>query len=122
MIQQESKVIIADNSWGKTAKVIRVLKWSSARFATVGDIVVVAIKSASSSSQVDKWSVQWWVVVRTRKEIRRTDWSYIRFSDNAIALINKSKEPMGKRIFGPVARELREKSFRQVANMAEEII
>jgi len=122
MIQQESKVIVADNSWAKTAKVIRVLKWSRTRFATVWDKVVVAIKTASPSWQVDKWSVQRWVVVRVKKEIRRNDGTYLRFEDNAIALISKTKDPIGKRIFWPVAREVREMWFRQLATMAEEII
>ncbi len=122
MIQQESKVIVADNSWAKTAKVIRVLKWSRARFANIWDTVVVAIKTVSPSGQIEKWSVQWWVVVRVKKEIRRNDWTYIRFDDNAIALINKTREPLWKRIFGPVAREVRERWYRQLATMAEEII
>ncbi len=122
MIQQESNVIVADNTGAKTAQVIRVLKWSTGKIATVGDIVVVAIKSATPAGQVAKASVQWGVVVRTRKEIRRPDGTYIRFDDNAIALIGKNKEPIGKRVFGPVAKELREKWFRTVAVMAEEII
>lgn len=122
MIQQESNVIVADNTGAKTAQVIRVLKWSTGKIAWVGDIVVVAIKSATPSWQVAKASVQWGVVVRTRKEIRRPDGTYIRFDDNAIALIWKNKEPLGKRVFWPVARELREKGFRTVAVMAEEII
>lgn len=122
MIQQESNVIVADNTGAKTAQVIRVLKWSTGKIAWVGDIVVVAIKSATPSWQVAKASVQWWVVVRTRKEIRRPDGTYIRFDDNAIALIWKNKEPLGKRVFWPVARELRERGFRTVAVMAEEII
>lgn len=122
MIQQESNVIVADNTGAKTAQVIRVLKWSTWKIATVGDIVVVAIKSATPSGQIAKASVQWWVVVRTRKEIRRPDGTYIRFDDNAIALIGKNKEPLGKRVFGPVAKELREKWFKTVAVMAEEII
>lgn len=122
MIQQESKVIVADNTWAKVAKVIRVLKWSRARFARIGDKVVVAIKSATASGQIDKWSVQRWVVVRVVKEIVRKDWTYIRFWDNAIALINKSWDPLGKRIFGPVAKEVREKWFKSLATMAEEIV
>lgn len=122
MIGQESKVIIADNSGGKTGKVIRVLKGSSARFATVGDKVVIAVKTAAANGQIEKWSVHWAVVVRVRKEIRREDGTYIRFDDNAVALINKSEEPIGKRIFWPVARELRWKWFKRIATMAEEII
>lgn len=122
MIGQESRVIVADNTGAKTAKVIRVLKWSSARFATVGDRVVVAIKTASSSGSIEKGSVQWGVVVRVRKEVTRNDGTYIRFDDNAIALINKTHDPLGKRIFWPVARELREKWFKKIATMAEEIV
>lgn len=122
MIQQESNVVVADNTWAKTAQVIRVLKWSTGKIAWIGDIVVVAIKSATPSGQVAKASVQRWVVVRTRKEIRRPDGTYIRFDDNAIALIWKNKEPLGKRVFGPVAKELRERGFRAVAVMAEEIV
>lgn len=122
MIQQESKVIVADNTWAKVAKVIRVLKWSRARFARIWDKVVVAIKTASASGQIDKWSVQWWVVVRVVKEIARKDGTYIRFLDNAIALIDKSWNPLGKRIFGPVAKEVRLKWFKSLATMAEEIV
>lgn len=122
MIQQESNVIVADNTGAKTAQVIRVLKWSMGKKVTVGDIVVVAIKSAVPSGQVAKASVQWWVIVRTRKEIKRADGSYVRFTDNAIALIGKNKEPLGKRIFGPVAKEIREKWFKTLAVIAEEII
>ena len=122
MIGQESKVVIIDNSGAKTGKVIRVLKGSSARFATVWDKVVVAIKTASPSGQIEKWSVQWAVVVRVRKEIRREDGTYIRFNDNAVVLINKNGDPIGKRIFGPVAREVRTKGFKKLATMAEEIV
>lgn len=122
MIQNESVVTIADNTGAKSWLVIRVLKWSRTRFATVWDKVVVAVKSVASTSNLEKWAVMRWVVVRTRKEIKRPDGSYLRFDDNAIALINKSWDPIGKRIFGPVARELRLKWFRAVANMAEEII
>lgn len=122
MIQNESVVTIADNTGAKSWLVIRVLKWSRTRFATVWDKVVVAVKSVASTSNLEKWAVMRWVVVRTKKEIKRPDGSYLRFDDNAIALINKSWDPIGKRIFGPVARELRLKWFRAVANMAEEII
>lgn len=109
MIQNESVVMVADNTGATRAKVIRVLKGSRARFATVGDIVVVAIKSASPTGQIEKASVQWGVVVRVKKELARPDGTYIRFDDNAIAIITKDKDPRGKRIFGPVARELRTK-------------
>lgn len=122
MIQNESKVIITDNTWAKWWKVIRVKKWSNARYATVGDVVVVAVKKALPGSQVEEWDVVWGVVVRTRNSIKRKDWTVIKFADNAVALINKDGEPRGKRIFGPVAREVREKGFRQLANLAEEVI
>lgn len=122
MLQNESVVNIADNTGAKTWLIIRVLKGSRTRFATVGDKVVIAIKSIASTSNLEKGAVMWGVVVRTVKEISRSDGSYLRFWDNAIALINKSGEPIGKRIFGPVARELRLKWYKAVANMAEEII
>ena len=122
MIWNESKVIIADNTWAKVWKVIRVKKWSNARYATVGDVVVIAVKKAVPGGQVEVGDVVWWVVIRTNREIRRKDWTRIRFGDNAVALINKDGEPRGKRIFGPVAREVREKGFRQLANLAEEVI
>lgn len=122
MIQNESKVKIIDNTWAKTWKVIRILKWSFTNFATVWDKVVIAVKTASPSWQVWKWEVSRAVVVRTRKEIRRPDWTYIRFEDNAVALIDKDWNPKWKRIFWPVAKELRLKWFRPVANIAEEVI
>lgn len=122
MIQQESMVKVVDNTGARSWKVIRVLKWSNARFATIGDIVVIAIKSATPGGQIEKWDVAWWVVVRTRKEIWRRDGSYIRFEDNAVAIIDKQKAPRGKRIFWPVAMELRDKGFAAVAKLAEEII
>ncbi|MBS8121896.1 50S ribosomal protein L14 [Candidatus Vampirococcus lugosii] len=122
MIQNESKVKIVDNSGAKTGKVIRVLKGPFGGFATVGDKVVIAIKTANPIGQIGKGEVSWAVVVRTRKEIRRDDGTYIRFEDNAVALIDKECSPLGKRIFGPVAKELRSKGFRTVANIAEEVI
>jgi len=115
-------VKVADNTGAKTAKVIRILKGSNAKTATVGDMVVVSIKSATPGGVVAKGDVVWGVVVRTRKEIPRKDGTYIRFEDNAIALIEKNRAPKGKRIFGPVAREVREKGFSQLASMAEDII
>ena len=123
MIQNESAVRIVDNTWAKTWKVIRVLKWSFPTYATVWDKVVIAVKSAVPGWQVSKWDVVRAVVVRTRKEIKRPDWSYIRFEDNAVALISKEWwDPRWKRIFWPVAKELRTKGFKSIANMAEEII
>ncbi len=122
MIQNESNVKVADNTWAKTWKVIRIIKSSNSRFAYVWDIVVIAIKSALPSSQIEKWDVSRAVLVRSRKEIGRKDWTYVRFEDNAVALIDKEKAPKWKRIFWPVAKELREKWFRTVANLADEII
>lgn len=121
MLQNESRVIIADNTWAKEALIFKVIKWNS-RVARIWDIVVVAIKSASPSSSFKKWDVARWIIVRTRKEIRRKDWTYVRFWDNAIALVNKTNDPIGKRIFWPVARELREKWFKNIANLAEEVL
>lgn len=122
MIQNESLVKIVDNTWAKSWKVVRILKWSNAKFAYIWDKVVVAVKTAIPGWMIEKWEVVRWVIVRVKKEIWRKDWSYIRFEDNAIALIDKEWNPRWKRIFWPVARELREKWFRSLANMAEEII
>jgi len=121
MIQQESRVVIVDNSWAKTWKVIRVLKWTNSKSASVWDKVVIAIKTTQATSNIDKWSVQRAVVVRVRKEIWRKDGTYIRFSDNAVVLISKTLDPLGKRVFWPVAKEIREK-FRRIATMADEVI
>lgn len=121
MLQTESMVVVADNTWATTAKIIRVLKGSQNNAATVGDKVVVAIKTARPGGQIEKGSVSWAVVVRVRKEIARKDGTYIRFEDNAVALINKSEDPIGKRIFWPVAKEVRVR-YKKLANMAEEII
>jgi large subunit ribosomal protein L14 len=122
MLWNESKVIIADNTWAKLGKVIRVKKWSNAKYATVGDVVVIAVKKAIPGGQVEEGDVVWGVVIRTTRSIKRKDGTVVRFWDNAVALINKDWEPRWKRIFGPVAREVREKGFRQLANLAEEVI
>lgn len=122
MLQTESGVIIADNTGAKTGQVIAVLKGSSGKKAGIGDRVKIAIKTASPSATIKKGETATAVIVRLKKEIRRKDGSYIRFDDNAVALINKDNEPIGKRIFGPVARELREKGFKDVATLAEEVI
>ena len=122
MIQQESMVRIADNSGARRALVIRVLGGSKRRYARVGDIVVVAIKDALPNGQVKKGDVAKAVVVRTAKEIRRNDGSYIRFDDNAAVLINPAGEPIGTRIFGPVARELRRKKFMKIISLAPEVL
>ena len=122
MIQQESMVKVADNSGAKTAQVIRVLGGTRRRYAGLGDIVIVAVKNALPNGTVKKSEVARAVVVRTAKETRRKDGSYIRFDENAVVLINDDKEPRGTRIFGPVARELREKAFMKIISLAPEVI
>ena len=107
MIQQESRLVVADNSGAKEALCIRVLGGTKKRYATVGDVIVVAIKSVIPSSDIKKGAVSKAVIVRTKKEIRRADGSYIRFDDNACVLLNGAGDIRGSRIFGPVARELR---------------
>jgi large subunit ribosomal protein L14 len=122
MIQQESMVRIADNSGAKRALVIRVLGGSRRRYARIGDIVVVAVKDALPDGTVKKGDVARAVVVRTRKEMRRKDGSYIRFDENAAVIINDAGEPRATRIFGPVGRELREKRFMKIVSLAPEVI
>jgi large subunit ribosomal protein L14 len=122
MIQQESRLSIADNSGAKEVLVIRVLGGTKKRYASIGDKVVVTVKSALSSSNMKKGTVSKAVIVRTKKEIRRKDGSYIRFEDNAAVLLNNNDEPRGSRIFGPVARELREKQFMKIISLAPEVL
>ncbi len=122
MIQQESMVRIADNSGAKQAKCIRVLGGSGRRYARVGDIIVVAVKDAIPNGTVKKGNVAKAVVVRTAKEMRRKDGSYIRFDDNAAVIITNAGEPRATRIFGPVGRELREKRFMKIVSLAPEVI
>jgi large subunit ribosomal protein L14 len=122
VIQQESIVRIADNSGARRALVIRVLGGSKRRYARVGDVVVVAIKDALPTGQVKKGDVAKAVVVRTAKESRRRDGSYIRFDENAAVLINDQGEPRATRIFGPVGRELREKRFMKIVSLAPEVL
>ena len=122
MIQQESMVRIADNSGAKQAKCIRVLGGSRRRYARVGDIIVVAVKDALPDGTVKKGDVAKAVVVRTAKEMRRKDGSYIRFDENAAVIINDAGEPRATRIFGPVGRELREKRFMKIVSLAPEVI
>jgi large subunit ribosomal protein L14 len=122
MVQQESIVEIADNSGAKSGLVIRVLGGTRRRYATIGDMVVLAIKDALPGGAVKKGEVVKAVIVRTRKEIRRRDGSYIRFDQNAAVLVNDQKEPRGTRIFGPVARELREKQFMRIISLAPEVV
>jgi large subunit ribosomal protein L14 len=122
MIQQESRLNVADNSGAKEVLVIRVLGGTRKKYASVGDKIVVTVKSALSSSSLKKGTVSKAVIVRTKKEIRRPDGSYIRFGDNAAVLLNANDEPRGTRIFGPVARELREKQFMKIISLAPEVL
>ena len=122
MISTESRLTVADNSGAKEVLCMHVLGGTKRRYASVGDKIVVTIKSAMPSSQVKKGTVSKAVVVRTTKEVRRKDGSYIRFEDNAAGLLNAQDEPRGTRIFGPVARELREKQFMKIVSLAPEVI
>ncbi len=122
MIQQESMVKVADNSGAKRALVIRVLGGTRRRYARLGDIVIVAVKNALPNGTVKKSDVARAVVVRTAKETRRKDGSYIRFDENAVVIINDAGEPRGTRIFGPVARELREKKYAKIVSLAPEVL
>ena len=122
MIQQETWLTIADNSGAKLAQCIRVLGGTKRKYARVGDVVVVSIKSAIPGSNIKKGTVAKAVVVRTKKEFRRKDGSYIRFDDNAAVLINEQNEPTAARIFGPVARELRERRFMKIISLAPEVL
>ncbi|MBX2983049.1 MAG: 50S ribosomal protein L14 [Flavobacteriales bacterium] len=122
MIQQESRLIVADNSGAREVLVIRVLGGTARRYARIGDTVVVTIKNALPNSGTKKGTVSKAVVVRTRKETRRKDGSYIRFDDNAVVLLDAGGEMRGTRIFGPVARELREKKFMKIISLAPEVL
>jgi large subunit ribosomal protein L14 len=122
MIQVQTKLNVADNSGAKQLQCIRVLGGTRRRYARVGDIIVVAVKEALPNSKVKKGDVKRAVVVRTIKEIRRPDGSYIRFSDNSAVLINPQGEPIGTRIFGPVARELRARRFMKIISLAPEVL
>jgi large subunit ribosomal protein L14 len=122
VVQQESILKIADNSGARKALVIRVLGGSKRRYAGLGDIVVVAIKDAIPTGQIKKGEVAKAVIVRTAKETKRRDGSYIRFDENAAVLIDSARNPRGTRIFGPVARELREKNFMKIVSLAPEVL
>jgi large subunit ribosomal protein L14 len=122
MIQNESRLTVADNSGAKEVLVIRLLGGTRRRYASVGDKVVVTVKNALPSGNVKKGTVSKAVIVRTRKEIRRADGSYIRFDDNAVVLLNPTDEIRGTRIFGPVARELRDKQFMKIISLAPEVL
>lgn len=122
MIQVETFLNVADNSGAKTVQCIKVLGGSKRKYAGIGDIIVVAVKDALPTSTIKKGSVEKAVIVRTHKEYRRPDGTYIRFDDNACVIIDANKNPKGKRIFGPVARELREKDFMKIVSLAPEVL
>ena len=122
MIQQESRLTVADNSGAKEVLCIRVLGGTRKRYASIGDKIVVTVKNALPSGNIKKGTVSKAVVVRTKKEIRRSDGSYIRFDDNAVVLLSATGEMIGTRIFGPVARELREKQYMKIVSLAPEVL
>ena len=122
MVQQESRLKVADNTGAKEVLTIRVLGGTKRRYASVGDKIVVSIKDATPNGNVKKGAVSTAVVVRTKKEVRRADGSYIRFDDNACVLLNAAGDMRGTRVFGPVARELREKQFMKIVSLAPEVL
>jgi large subunit ribosomal protein L14 len=122
MIQTETRLRVADNSGAKLVQCIKVLGGSKRRYATVGDVIVVSVKEAMPNSKVKKGDVLKAVIVRTKKEIARQDGSYIKFDDNSAVLITQQNEPVGTRIFGPVARELRAKNFMKIVSLAPEVL
>jgi large subunit ribosomal protein L14 len=122
MIQVESKLRVADNTGAKVIQCIKVLGGTGRRYARVGDVIVISVKDAIPGGTVKKGDVKRAVVVRTRKELRRRDGTYIRFDENAGVLINEAGEPIGTRIFGPVARELRDKKFMKIVSLAPEVL
>tara|TARA_Y100001970_G_C14256577_1_gene875929 strand:- start:9070 stop:9438 length:369 start_codon:yes stop_codon:yes gene_type:complete len=122
MIQTETQLVSADNSGAKQLNVINLKGGSYRRYARIGDIVTVSIRAAIPNSKVEKGKIFQAVIVRTKKELRRPDGSYIRFDDNAAVLINKENQPVGTRIFGPVARELRNKGFMKIVSLAPEVL
>ena len=122
MVQQETRVKVADNSGAKELLIIKVLGGARHIYATVGDIVVATVKSASTGGQVKKGDVVKAVIVRTKKGLRRADGSYIKFDDNAAVIIKEDKTPRGTRIFGPVARELRDKDYAKIVSLAPEVL
>ncbi|MEA3443953.1 MAG: 50S ribosomal protein L14 [Bacteroidota bacterium] len=122
MIQQESRLTVADNSGAKEVLCIRVLGGTRKRYASIGDLIIVTIKSALPSGEVKKGTISKAVVVRTKKEIRRPDGSYIRFDNNACVLLNQADEMRGTRIFGPIARELRDKQYMKIISLAPEVL
>lgn len=122
MVQEETNLIVADNSGARRVRCIRILGGHERRYASVGDVIVVSVKASLPNSNVKKGDVSKAVIVRTKKEIRRKDGSYIRFDENAAVLLNNNGEPKGTRIFGPVARELREKNYMKIVSLAPEVL
>jgi large subunit ribosomal protein L14 len=122
MIQEETNLVVADNSGAKKIRCIRVLGGHDKRYAGIGDMIVVSVKSALPGAAVKKGDVSRAVIVRMKKETRRRDGSYIRFDENAAVLVNEQNEPRGTRVFGPVARELREKQFMKIVSLAPEVV
>ncbi|NOX66050.1 MAG: 50S ribosomal protein L14 [Chlorobi bacterium] len=122
MIQAETNLVVADNSGAKKVRCIKVLGGSGRKYASIGDLIVVTVKAAIPNSGIKKGEVTRAVIVRTSKEVRRNDGSYIRFDENAAVLLNAQNEPIGTRIFGPVARELRDKRFMKIISLAPEVL
>lgn len=122
MIQTETRLNVADNTGAKEVLCIKVLGGSKRRYASIGDVIVVTVKHALPKGIVKKKSIEKAVVVRTKKEIKRKDGSYIRFDDNAVVIINADKQPKGTRVFGPIARELRERGFQKIISQAPEVL
>lgn len=122
MIQTQTKLAVADNTGAKEVMCIKVLGASKRRYAHIGDVIVVAVKEAQPNGTVKKKAVERAVVVRTRKELRRKDGSYIRFDENAVVIVNKEGVPKGTRVFGPVARELRERGYQKIISLAPDVL
>ena len=122
MIQQMTRLVVADNSGAKLAKCIKVLGGSKRRYASVGDVIIIVVKDALPKGQVKKKAIERAVIVRVHKEISRKDGSLIRFDDNACVIITKDGEPKGTRVFGPIARELREKGYQKIISLAPEVL
>ena len=122
MVQKFTRLKVIDNSGAKIGECIGIVGGSARRYAAVGDVITIVVKNAIPASQIKKGTIQRAVVVRTKKEHRRKDGTYIRFDENACVLIDKEKEPIGTRVFGPIAREIREKQFMRIASLAPEIV
>lgn len=122
MIQEQTKLAVADNTGAKMVKCIKVIGGSKRRYAHVGDVIIVAVKEAMPRGQVKKKSIERAVIVRTHKSIHRKDGSYIKFDDNACVIVTKDGEPKGTRVFGPIARELREKGYQKIVSLAPEVL